>query len=167
MAGRPKAREGRYERISLEVREDLLEWLDSHAASRRELIEEALIAKKEDEEMNTVTIPFEQTLENFLQSEDFKSGVISSTKASWSGSNYKLELFPAGDWRVLWSNEIGNLYETEGKILTLPALDTDEMDEYVNGGAGSQEEYLSEAFYAEESELQAEMREALSKTETA
>jgi hypothetical protein len=59
MAGRPKSREGRYERITLEVREDLLGWLDDLQESRREVIEEALIdlkAKKETEKMATITV---------------------------------------------------------------------------------------------------------------
>lgn len=161
---RPKSREGRYERIALDVREDLLSWVDRLPESRREAIEEALIdlkEKKESEQMATITT-LSATLEQFLASPDFKAGVISSTKASWSGSSYKVELFPAGDWRVLWSNEIGNRYISEGKILTLPALDTDDMGQYVEGGAGDEDDFLSEAFYAEEAELAEQMREALS-----
>lgn len=163
MAGRPKSREGRYERITLEVREDLLGWLDEQEESRREVIEEALIdlkAKKEGEKMATITA-LSATLEKFLASENFKTGVISSTKASWGGSGYSVELLPDETYQVLWNNQIGNLYETPGVILGLPVLDTDDMAEYVDGGAGSEEDFLSEAFYAVEDELKAEMREKL------
>lgn len=62
---------------------------------------------------------------------------------------------------MLWNNQIGNLYETPGKILALPTLDTDDMAEYVDGGAGDEDDFLSEAFYNEEDELKAEMREKL------
>ena len=99
------------------------------------------------------------TLEKFLESDDFKSGVISSTKASWGGSDYKVELLPDGTWRVLWANQIGNLYQSPGVILHLPALDTDEMTDYVDGGSGSEDDFLSEAFYLVEEEFKANMRE--------
>lgn len=162
MAGRPKSREGKYERISLEVRENLLSWLDEQQESRREIIEEALFdlkAKKEGDKMKMATIAvLNAALEKFLVSDDFKSGVISSTKASWAGSGYSVELLPDGTWQVLWNNQIGNLYETSGVIFHLPALDIDGMAEYVDGGAGSEDDFLSEAFYVVEDELKAEMR---------
>lgn len=105
--------------------------------------------------------PLSITLENFLASKDFQSGVISSTLASWGGSGYSVELFPNGRWSVLWDNQIGNLYESPGKILSLPDLDTEDMAEYIDGGAGSQEEFLRLAFAATEEELKVEMREKL------
>lgn len=40
--GRPKGRDGDYERITLEVRSDLLKRIDASGKSRREYIEEAL-----------------------------------------------------------------------------------------------------------------------------
>jgi hypothetical protein len=156
---RPKSRQGRYERIALDVREDLLFWLDSLFGNRREMIEEALIAlkaKKESEKMTTA-------LEKFLASDDFQSGVIASTKASWGGSGYSVELFPDESYRILWNNQIGNRYETSGQILALPTLDTEGMSEYVDSGAGDEDEFLSEAFYAEEDTLKAEMREKFSR----
>jgi hypothetical protein len=115
-----------------------------------------LKAKKENEKMATIT-----TLEKFLESDDFKSGVISSTKASWVGSCYSVELLPDGTWQVLWDNHIGNLYETPGKILRLPTVSTDDMSEYVDSGAGDEDAFLSEAFWNEEDELKGEMREQL------
>lgn len=63
-----------------------------------------------------------QTVKNFIKSEEFKAGVFSATKAGWSGSGYSVEIFPEGTWRVLWDNNIGNLYESRGVILPLPQL---------------------------------------------
>lgn len=71
--------------------------------------------------MNT-TVTFEQTLETFIKSDEFAEAVIKSTKAGFGGSSYKVELFPDGTWRVLWANEIGNRYDTQGTIETIPAL---------------------------------------------
>lgn len=93
---------------------------------------------------------FEQVLESFLASDDFKSSVISATKASWGGSGYSVELFADGTHRVLWNSQIGNKYETPGVILSLPTISDDVP-----------EEQLSEGFDAEEDELKDEIRERL------
>lgn len=114
--------------------------------------------KEREEEMATTTV-LSETLEKFIASDDFKSGVISSTKASWGGSGYSVELFPDGRWSVLWNSQIGNRYESPGKIFRLPALDTADMAEYVDGGAGSEDDFLSEAFDNEEDDLKAELRD--------
>lgn len=42
-AGRPKTRTGDYERITLEVRKDVLQYIDDQPAYRREVIEKAMI----------------------------------------------------------------------------------------------------------------------------
>jgi hypothetical protein len=55
-----------------------------------------------------------------------------------------------GTWRVLWNNSIGNMYESTGVILDLPKIADD-----------SDSEMLDEAFWAEEDELKAELREKL------
>ena len=110
-------------------------------------------------------IALRDTLRKFLKSDDFKSGVISSTKAGWGGSCYKVELFPDGTWRVLWANEIGNLYETPGVILVLPQLDFDpsEKDEMIDGGAvENEDEFLSMVFDNNSSELKSEIRDDFS-----
>lgn len=71
----------------------------------------------------------QQAFEAFM-SESFQSAVDSSTKASWGGSGYSVELFDDGTYRVLWDNQIGNLYSSPGLILSIPALDgEDEWDE--------------------------------------
>lgn len=90
-------------------------------------------------------------LEAFLESVDFMDGVISATKAGWGGSGYSVELFESGTWRVLWDNQIGSLYESDGVILGLPKIQDD-----------SDSEMLDEALWAEEDELKAELREKLS-----
>lgn len=75
---------------------------------------------------------FNQVLGQYVQSSDFVDGIVSATKASWSGSGYSVELFEDGTWRNLWNNQIGNKYETPGIILSLPTLpeeDTAEVDE--------------------------------------
>lgn len=101
-----------------------------------------------------------KTLEQYLKSEDFKQGVISSTKASWGGSCYKVEIMPDGTWRNLWANQIGNRYETEGVILALPALDCEDMATFTDNG-GTEEEYFSLSFNNERDQLEAELRYAL------
>jgi hypothetical protein len=106
-----------------------------------------------------ITKQLQQTLEKFLESDDFKSGVISSTKAGWGGSCYKVELLPDGKWSVLWENEIGNLYETPGVIIALPELETEEMQEMIDGGgADDEDDFLSMAFENECEEIKDEFR---------
>ena len=68
-----------------------------------------------------------QAFENFMQ-DSFHKAAISSTKASWGGSEYCVELFDDGTYRVLWSGNIGNAYESTGVILGIPSLDDEEWD---------------------------------------
>lgn len=110
----------------------------------------------------STTPPFQITLDQYLESSDFREGVISNTKASWGGSGYTVELFPDGNWRNLWNNEIGNLYESPGVLLKLPVLDTEDMTEYIDGGASTEEDFLKEAFENEQEELKADLRNDLS-----
>ena len=70
----------------------------------------------------------QQAFESFMAN-DFESAVDSSTKASWGGSGYSVELFDDGSYRVLWDNQIGNLYDSPGLILSVPVLGSDEWDE--------------------------------------
>lgn len=65
----------------------------------------------------------------FLASEEFVRGVILSTRASFAGDSYSVELFDhaaAGWWRILPTQEIGNQYESMGILFTLPALSEQE-----------------------------------------
>lgn len=66
--------------------------------------------------------------ESFMEN-GFQSAVDSSTKASWGGSGYSVELFDDGTYRVLWDNQIGNLYNSPGLILSVPSLGDEEWDE--------------------------------------
>jgi hypothetical protein len=59
----------------------------------------------------------------------FQNAVDASTKASWGGSGYSVELFPDGTYRVLWDNHIGNRYNSPGVILKVPPLSDDEWDQ--------------------------------------
>jgi hypothetical protein len=70
----------------------------------------------------------QEAFKNFM-SNDFEDAADSSTKVSWGGSGYSVELFKSGDYRVLWDNQIGNLYSSPGLILKVPSLDSEEWDE--------------------------------------
>lgn len=73
----------------------------------------------------------EQAFNSFM-STDFEVAVDSSTKASWGGSKYSVELFDDGTYRVLCNNQIGNLYNSPGLIISVPALSEEEWDEDPN-----------------------------------
>lgn len=73
-------------------------------------------------------MPFQESFDNFMKSA-FEEAVVSSTKASWAGSGYSVELFESGNFRVIWNNEIGNLYDSPGIILSVPSLGDDDWDE--------------------------------------
>ncbi len=101
------------------------------------------------------------TLKQFLMSPDFEAGVISSTKASWGGSGYSVELLSEGKWRVLWNNWIGNRNRSPGIILGLPELDIEDMQEYIDAGCGTQDEFLQEVFILQRVDLAQILREGL------
>lgn len=67
-------------------------------------------------------------LDTFLAN-SFETAVDQSTAASWGGSGYSVELFDNGTYRVLWNQQIGNLYDSPGLILPVPALTEDEWSE--------------------------------------
>ena len=62
-----------------------------------------------------------------FMAEQFEEGVILSTKASWRGDEYSVELFPDGAYRLLWN--VGSLYDSPGLILGIPPLGDDEWDD--------------------------------------
>lgn len=70
-----------------------------------------------------------KTLEKFAQSDDFVKAVLSSTEAGFAGSGYSVEVFENGSWRVLWDNQIGNLYVSPGMIVPVPQLTQEQHDE--------------------------------------
>ncbi len=100
------------------------------------------------------------TLETFLKSDDFKKGVIASTRASWGGGGYSVELFLDGSWRVLDNNQIGNKYEAEGVILRLPPLNSNGLTEWLDTGE-SEEDFFNQQFDNEYEELTQIIRESL------
>lgn len=71
---------------------------------------------------------YKDTFEDFLMN-DAEDAIVSSTKASWNGSSYSVELFQDGMYRVLYSGNIGNLYDSDGIILRIPTLSEDEWSE--------------------------------------
>ena len=95
--------------------------------------------------MNTELL--EQAFNSFMK-ERFVESTVSSTKASWAGGAYCLELYPDGTYRVQWEGNIGNLYESPGIILGIPALNdedwdgTDDSDPYL----GNAEDLMREKF---------------------
>lgn len=64
---------------------------------------------------------------NFKKAE-IESAIISSTKAAWGGSGYSVELFPDGEYRILWNQNIGNLYDSPGVIVGIPPLSDEESE---------------------------------------
>jgi hypothetical protein len=162
-AGR-KARPHIYRQTSVDVREDLAILLDVLPGNWRENIEEALIdfkAKKWSKEVEFAVL-IRQCLEKFMSSPDFRAGVILSTKESYGGHSCGVELLPDGKWLVQRMDRWGNKYESTGKVLLLPALDAEDMADYIESDAGSEDDFLSEQFDLEERELKEEMYKALS-----
>lgn len=85
---------------------------------------------------------------DFMSSKDFEFSVDSSTRASWGGGSYSVELFEDGTYRVLGSSEIGNMYDSPGMIIGIPALGDDEWDDDPNiRFYGNAREYMKNAFH--------------------
>lgn len=74
---------------------------------------------------------YDEAFEIFME-EAFEDACISSTKASWGGSGYSVELFADGTYRVLWNNNIGNLYDSPGLIISIPPLGDEEWDDDID-----------------------------------
>ena len=66
--------------------------------------------------------------EKFIDSEDFANAIVMSTMAGTGGSGYSVEFYPDGHYRVLWDNQIGNLYESPGVIVKIPQLTEQELE---------------------------------------
>lgn len=65
----------------------------------------------------------------YRTSDKFYASIDSSTAAGWGGSGYSVELFEDGSFRILWDNNIGNLYISPGIILGITQLKEDEWDD--------------------------------------
>jgi len=73
-----------------------------------------------------------KAIKSFAKSADFCEGVVSSTIAGYGGSGYSVEFHADGSHRVMWDNQIGNLYQSDGIIVGLPQLDTDDIEAPAN-----------------------------------
>lgn len=68
-------------------------------------------------------------IKSFVKSDEFVSAVVSSTNAGFGGSGYSVEFFQDGTHRVLWDNQIGNLYASPGVIVGIPQLSESQLEE--------------------------------------
>jgi hypothetical protein len=119
-AGRPKKREGNYERITLEVREDVLKFVDKQPASRRELIERSLVRDMNEALRKNITatkiinVEDEQTRRNVCHVLD---------QFYWSDNGGE----PDGPAYLIEASE---LPENHWAALTLRPTDGTYLDEY-------------------------------------
>ena len=74
----------------------------------------------------------QESFESFINSSDLEEGIDLSTDASYAGAWYSVELFEGGHYRILYSEDIENLYDSPGMILPLPTLSGDEDGFYDN-----------------------------------
>jgi hypothetical protein len=69
---------------------------------------------------------YQAAFDKFMAS-DIEEAIMKSTQAGFGGGGYSVELFIGGAYRLLWNNQIGNLYESPGMIIGVPQLNDDEM----------------------------------------
>jgi hypothetical protein len=81
-----------------------------------------------------------------FMNEKFQEACVSSTKASWGGSGYSVELYDDGSYRVLWDNNIGNLYDSPEIIISVPALGDDDWDKNGDHFFDNAEESMTDWF---------------------
>jgi hypothetical protein len=144
--------------ISIDSETRTVHWIEPTEGKSLYTTRQGAHRRREQLEEKLMQAQLEQALEAFIASSDFKSGLISATKASWGGGGYSVELYPTGDWRVLWNNEIGNLYKTPGIILGLPTLTDSEYQKIVIDGGMSEEDFFDLAFSNETDTLSEELR---------
>jgi hypothetical protein len=150
-----------YINIIIDLESYALEWLDLNKENKFFRTRQAAHQRRERLEKKEMQATMNATLKKFLESPDFAEGCKSATKASWGGSGYSVELFPDGTWRVLWDNEIGNLYISPGEIISLPALDDDDYQQDVIEHGMDEDEYFYLVFENDEDELKQHMRNKL------
>ena len=93
-------------------------------------------------------------LNAFIESNAFETAVMSSTTAGFGGSGYSVELFEDGTFRVLWDNEIGNLYRSPGVILSIPQYEQDTVNDLQDWGDDADLSFALD-------EIKAELRQSL------
>lgn len=101
-----------------------------------------------------------QALENFISDKSgatFEQAVKDSTLAGFGGSGYSVELFGDGTFRVLWDNQIGNLYRSSGVILGVPQFDQETVNDMQEFGGDADLSFAME-------EAEASLREAYAMT---
>jgi len=87
---------------------------------------------------------------SFVNGPEFAEAIVKSTRAGFGGSGYSVELFPDGSHRVLWDNQIGNLYQSPGVILKVPQVSQSsisdcELDDAAEFYAGEwRDEFIAE-----------------------
>lgn len=70
-----------------------------------------------------------EAFESFM-AEEFKSAVISSTKASWGGSGYSVLLYNNGAYKVLWDKYADNVLDRESAVvIKVPPLSDEDYSE--------------------------------------
>ena len=92
-------------------------------------LQQALVAERRKRQAAELEAWVRKAYAAYRKSSDIEADLISATKAGFSGSGYSLELLPSGDNRVLWDNNIGNLYSSPGLIISLPQINDDDWDE--------------------------------------
>lgn len=86
--------------------------------------------------------------QQFVQSEEFVDAVVRSTQAGFGGSGYSVEFFEDGSHRLLWDNQIGNLYQSPGEIVSVPQLTEEQVAECDEEAGEGMEEVVK--FYRDE-----------------
>lgn len=73
---------------------------------------------------------YDAAFNSFMADEkSVEEAIMSSTTAGYGGSGYSLELFDDGTFRTLANNQIGNLYNSRGIIVSIPKLEDDEYSD--------------------------------------
>ncbi len=152
--GRPSSHAARVPlslRISPELQQALTVVADSENLSVNEFVIRVLSGDpriKKFLEKGDETMTIYPVAKKFVESPDFKEGVIQSTKAGFGGSYYAVELFEDGTWRVLWGANIGNKYDhPTSMIVHLPIIEL-ESDDDINDAFDCQEAELKQEFLA-------------------
>jgi len=101
------------------------------------------------------------TLEAFLDSQDFKASVFSSTRGKRQQTRYLVELAPDGVYRVLEEGQIGNIAEVPSHVfLEIPTLEDKELVRW----NGTEETYFNHIFTAKQADLANQLRNQLRQT---
>ena len=100
--------------------------------------------------MNEFERGIREAFDSFMSDDGAVCAAIDdSTSAGYGGGSRKLELLPDGCFRVLWSGQIGNLYNSPGIIVSVPELRPEEIgDEFVPNFYDDAIEALRDVFEA-------------------